>query len=170
MPPARFRQARPAEFADLHLSVIEEADGTFAETLRHGRWSGRLVAFPGRPGFLRQAWGPGWALVGDAGCFKDPITAHGMTDALRDAGALARAVTAGTDRALAGYEEERDTFAVPFLDLSDAVASFAWDYEEVQALHLRLGKLMNNECDHLRAVERSEEAATAGAAEPPAAA
>src|SRR5262249_33939795 len=32
--------------------------------------------FAGHPGFLRPAWGPGWALVGDAGYFKDPITAH----------------------------------------------------------------------------------------------
>ena len=51
-----------------------------------------LRGFAGRPGFLRQAWGPGWALVGDAGYFKDPITAHGITDALRDAELLARAV------------------------------------------------------------------------------
>ena len=35
--------------------------------------------------------GPGWALVGDAGYFKDPITAHGITDALRDAELLAGA-------------------------------------------------------------------------------
>jgi hypothetical protein len=34
---------------------------------------------------LRRATGPGWALVGDAGYFKDPLTAHGITDALRDA-------------------------------------------------------------------------------------
>ena len=39
----------------------------------------------GVPGFVRRSWGPGWALVGDAGFFKDPITSHGMTDALRDA-------------------------------------------------------------------------------------
>jgi len=36
----------------------------------------RLRVFAGRrPGFLRRASGPGWALVGDAGYFKDPITA-----------------------------------------------------------------------------------------------
>ena len=36
--------------------------------------------------------GPGWALVGDAGYFKDPITTHGITDALRDAELLADAI------------------------------------------------------------------------------
>ena len=48
--------------------------------------------FPGLTGYLREAAGPGWALVGDAGYFKDPITAHGITDALRDAEILARVV------------------------------------------------------------------------------
>ena len=46
------------------------------------------------PGYLRRSWGNGWALVGDAGYFKDPITTHGMTDALRDAELLANAVLA----------------------------------------------------------------------------
>lgn len=55
-------------------------------------------------GFFRRAWGPGWALVGDAGYFKDPLTAHGITDALRDAELLARAILAGGDEALASYQ------------------------------------------------------------------
>ncbi len=44
-----------------------------------------LKGWVGLPGYVRQSWGPGWALVGDAGYFKDPITTHGMTDGLRDA-------------------------------------------------------------------------------------
>ena len=55
----------------------------------------RLRVFAGRrPGLLRRASGPGWALVGDAGYVKDPITAHGLTDALRDAELLGRAIIA----------------------------------------------------------------------------
>ena len=69
-----------------------------------GRFVAPPVGFVGEPGFLRRAAGPGWALVGDAGYFKDPITAHGITDALRDAGLLAAAAAAGTDAALGGYE------------------------------------------------------------------
>ena len=57
--------------------------------------SGRLRGFAGAHGFMRRPYGPGWALVGDAGYFKDPLTAHGMTDALRDAELLARAIVAG---------------------------------------------------------------------------
>ena len=48
--------------------------------------------FAGRRGWMRRPFGPGWALVGDAGYFKDPISAHGITDALRDAELLARAI------------------------------------------------------------------------------
>ena len=53
---------------------------------------GRLRGFAGAPGYLRQCHGAGWALVGDAGYFKDPLTAHGITDALRDADLLSRAI------------------------------------------------------------------------------
>ena len=59
----------------------------------------RFRGYPGQPGVMRQSHGPGWALVGDAGYFKDPITAHGISDALRDAELLARAVIRGSDRA-----------------------------------------------------------------------
>ena len=58
----------------------------------------RAHASPGVPGYLRRPWGPGWALVGDAGYWKDPISAHGLTDALRDAELLARAVVGAHDR------------------------------------------------------------------------
>src|SRR5262249_10946174 len=46
---------------------------------------GGLRSFGGATSYLRQCHGTGWALVGDAGYFKDPLTAHGITDALRDA-------------------------------------------------------------------------------------
>src|SRR5205807_9613028 len=32
--------------------------------------------------YFRRSAGPGWALVGDAGHFKDPVIGHGMHDAL----------------------------------------------------------------------------------------
>ena len=46
-------------------------------------------------GYFRQAAGPGWALVGDAGHFKDPTPAQGIRDALSHAEHLAEAVEAG---------------------------------------------------------------------------
>jgi hypothetical protein len=68
----------------------------------------RLWSFAGRKGFLRQASGPGWAVVGDAGYFKDPLIAHGSTDALRDPEPLADAAAAGTSAATARYAAVRD--------------------------------------------------------------
>jgi flavin-dependent dehydrogenase len=58
--------------------------------------------------FFREAAGPGFALVGDAGLFKDPTPGFGITDALRDARSLGRAILAGGDNALLRYWRERD--------------------------------------------------------------
>ncbi|MFO1026115.1 MAG: hypothetical protein U1E70_13070 [Acetobacteraceae bacterium] len=84
--------------------------------------------FGGRKGFLRQASGPGWALVGDAGYFRDPITAHGITDALRDAELLARAVVTGRPEE---YATVRNELSLPLFDVTDAIAAFDWSVEEV---------------------------------------
>ena len=43
-----------------------------------------------QPNQLRQAFGLGWALVGDAGYYRDAVTAYGISDAFRDAELLAR--------------------------------------------------------------------------------
>jgi len=81
--------------------------------------------------------------VGDAGYFRDPLTAHGITDALRDAELLARAVAGGTEGALAAYQEERDGVARGLLGVTDRIASLDWSTEEVKALHHDLNREMN---------------------------
>ncbi|MBV9417417.1 MAG: hypothetical protein JO363_20700, partial [Solirubrobacterales bacterium] len=64
--------------------------------------------------FLRKPYGPGWALVGDAGCHKDPVRALGICDALRDAELLAACLSksltgASPDtEALSEYERQRN--------------------------------------------------------------
>jgi len=81
-------------------------------------------------GFFRVPIGPGWALVGDAGYHKDPITAQGMRDAFRDAELLADAidrglgmeVAAGLDTALATYHHVRDASARPMYDFTCRLA------------------------------------------------
>lgn len=55
-------------------------------------------------GFFRPSAGPGWALVGDAGHFKDPTPGQGIADALRQSEQLAVAIT----RALGGGHGEPD--------------------------------------------------------------
>ena len=105
----------------------------------------RLRGFPGHTGFFRRAHGPGWALVGDAGYFKDPLTAHGITDALRDAELLASAIDAGLDEALADYQDKRDAASVELFEATDAIASFSWNLDSVRPLHEALAKAMSRE-------------------------
>ena len=105
----------------------------------------RLRGFPGHLGYFRQAYGPGWALVGDAGYFKDPLTAHGITDALRDAELLARAIDEGSADALAEYQEQRDAVSVELFEATDAIASFTWNLNSVRVLHEALAKAMSRE-------------------------
>lgn len=58
-------------------------------------------------GFFRRASGPGWALVGDAGHFKHPATAQGISDAVEQALHVADALT-GPGEDLSGYEAWRE--------------------------------------------------------------
>jgi len=150
MPRDRFRQQAPAGLETLYRQVLTETAPDVARAVGATRRRGKLYPFPGLAGYLRRSHGPGWALVGDAGYFRDPITAHGITDALRDAELLARAAARGTERALAEYQAVRDSMAAGMMDLSDAVASFAWDLEQVKVMHLDLSRQMNAEVDLIR--------------------
>ena len=104
-----------------------------------------LHGFAGQAGFFRQSHGPGWALVGDAGYFKDPLTAHGITDALRDAELLADAIDAGSDTALADYQEQRDAASLELFETTDEIASFNWSLDDVRVLHETLARAMSRE-------------------------
>ena len=84
------------------------------------------------PNFFRKPWGPGWALVGDAGYMKDPTTGLGIADAFRDAGLLAKALDdtlsgrIPADEALAAYQSQRDAAAGPMYELTLQMASGRW--------------------------------------------
>ena len=135
-------------------NVLAECSPELAETVQRADRAGRLRGFAGAKGFLRQPYGPGWALVGDAGYFKDPITAHGMTDALRDAELLARAVIANDDHAMEAYHQERDVLSIPLFEATDAIASFDWTLDEVKSFHGHLSAAMKAET---RAVAQLDE-------------
>ncbi len=100
------------------LAALEIAP-EFAQRVRGGRRVEPLRGTADLPMYLRVPYGPGWALVGDAGCRVDPITGEGITDALRDAGLLAEAISAGLggvrplDEALAAYQQQRDAAVLP---------------------------------------------------------
>lgn len=162
MPERRFLDGIAEGPASLHGQILMETSPALARSVAGATRVGNLWSFPGHQGFLRRAWGPGWALVGDAGFFRDPITAHGMTDALRDAELLARGVIGGSERTLAEYQSVRDSLARGMLDVSDEVASFGWDMERVKVLHLELSRVMNAEVAHLRGLGSPPGARTQG--------
>jgi flavin-dependent dehydrogenase len=142
---ARFRDRIRRDPASAYHRLIAEAAPGLAARLRGARQVTGLSVFAGRRGFFRQPYGPGWALVGDAGYFRDPVTAHGITDALRDAELLADAAAAGHDAAFRGYAETRDALAQPLFRATDAIAAFDWDLERLQVLHGRLNAAMKHE-------------------------
>ena len=109
----------------------------------------RYHGFAGRCGFLRRAWGPGWALVGDAGYFKDPD--HGARHhrcAARRRGSR-EGSPSGTDAALASYQAIRDALSMRLFTITDEIASFDWDLPRLQTLHKALSDEMAREVSHV---------------------
>jgi 2-polyprenyl-6-methoxyphenol hydroxylase-like FAD-dependent oxidoreductase len=111
-PREEFRAVR----ADVEKSFLDAVGlaSPLAERLSAGEHADRFYGIADLPFYYRKPFGPGWALVGDAGYHKDPITAQGITDAFRDAELLADALDAGftgtqpLDEALGQYEDIRN--------------------------------------------------------------
>jgi 2-polyprenyl-6-methoxyphenol hydroxylase-like FAD-dependent oxidoreductase len=139
-----------------HVGVDTWFDQTMAQAAPEVadmlRWvpRGRPWGYAGHPSLVRQPWGPGWALVGDAGAYRDPVTAHGITDALRDAELLARAVTAvhegaPEDDAFREFHATRDRFGLPIIEATDRVAAYDWDMVALQDHLMALSQAMQVE-------------------------
>lgn len=100
-----------------------------AERVRGGMRTERYRGTVDLPNLYRKPHGPGWALVGDAGYHKDPITAQGITDAFRDAELLSDAIAAGfsgrqpIEDALASYEQQRNQATLPIYEMTCQFAS-----------------------------------------------
>ncbi|HEX2507100.1 MAG TPA: NAD(P)/FAD-dependent oxidoreductase [Miltoncostaeaceae bacterium] len=128
--------------ADIEGSFLEAAAlaPSLAERMRAGRRAERFSGTGDLPFFFRRPHGPGWALVGDAGAHKDPITAQGISDAFRDAELLAEAVDDGLggrrplDEALAEYERRRNEAALPLYEFTHELAGLEPPGPEMQAL------------------------------------
>ncbi|HVY97661.1 MAG TPA: NAD(P)/FAD-dependent oxidoreductase [Solirubrobacterales bacterium] len=82
------------------------------EALSHGRRVAPVQLMTNWHGFFRQATGPGWALLGDAGHFKDPAPGQGISDALMQAKSMAQAIERsladGDERHLRHWWRQRD--------------------------------------------------------------
>ena len=113
----------------------------FYERVQAGQQVERFYGATDLPNFYRKPYGPGWALVGDAGVHKDPYMALGISDALRDAELLAGAISDGLagksdmQDCLAAFEQERN--AASEADYAENVASARFTPQPPQALALR---------------------------------
>ena len=154
LPGQRFADERGrGGLADLFARLLAEAAPEAAALVARAAPIGALRGFPGMPGYLRRATGPGWALVGDAGYFKDPLTAHGISDALRDAEFLTRAVLDGGRDALAEYERTRDRLSLPLFEVAESIAAYRWNLGEIRELLLAESAAMKPEVAALRALD-----------------
>jgi 2-polyprenyl-6-methoxyphenol hydroxylase-like FAD-dependent oxidoreductase len=150
----RFRaEVQGSDSSALYRRLIREASPEVDARVASARQVEGVHGFGGHHGFIKRATGPGWALIGDAAYFKDPLTAHGITDALRDAELLARAIVRGTDEALIDFESTRLDLSRRMLEISDEIASFAWTDSDVQSLHRAFSTEMSREVRTLAAME-----------------
>jgi flavin-dependent dehydrogenase len=126
-----------------YYQVLSDAAPELSERVRAGtreaKWIGGIIR-----SYFRTPYGPGWALVGDAGYQKDPGTAQGITDALSHAELLATAIDEGltgqrpmTD-ALAYYARTRDQRALPMYQLTCALGALAPPTEQMQQFYNQL--------------------------------
>jgi 2-polyprenyl-6-methoxyphenol hydroxylase-like FAD-dependent oxidoreductase len=141
--------------------LLARLDGGLAD-LAAAPPAGPVRFFRGMPGRLRRPYGPGWALVGDSGWWKDPLSTHGITAALHDAELLAAAVVAGATShraarlALAGYQERRDRLALPMHPIADRLASHEWDHAEARRLLRGLSAVMAAQVDAILGLDPAD--------------
>jgi 2-polyprenyl-6-methoxyphenol hydroxylase-like FAD-dependent oxidoreductase len=157
-----FASATPSRIGrggtDVLRDIVAQASPELAARLADAPPPPWTRTFTGQPGHILRPWGRGWALVGDAGYFKDPLSAHGLTDALRDAELLARAIVDvlvdGVDEhdALAHYQTSRDALSVALFDVVDIIAGHRWTDAEIPGLLLELSAAMADEVDAVAAL------------------
>lgn len=148
---SEFREDPEPEF----FRLLHEGGADLAALVEAGGRVSKFRGTPGLPGFVRRPWGPGWALVGDAGYTKDPISAHGISDALRDAELCARAVDhalrnpAEESNALQVYERRRDSLSRAMYQASGALAAYHWDAAEASTHMRAISDSVHRECEAL---------------------
>jgi flavin-dependent dehydrogenase len=132
---ARVRQNIAVSF----MKALKRAPA-LEQRIRSGRQEERFYGAADLPNFFRKPYGPGWALVGDAGLHKDPCMALGICDALRDAELLASVLDEGLSGrqrlldALAGYEQQRNAAVMQLYHRNAYQAQFKPVPEELLAV------------------------------------
>jgi flavin-dependent dehydrogenase len=115
------------DVAGNYMKLIDRVPA-LAEQVRAGKQEQRFMGTADQPNYFRKPYGPGWALVGDAGYHRDFITGLGINDAFRDAELVARATDEGLsgarpmEEAMAAYETKRNDLAMPLYDITTRMA------------------------------------------------
>ena len=144
-PHAEF-EANKKDLERHYLETLELAPD-FAARLKGARRETKIAGAP-VPGYFRKPFGPGWALVGDAGYNKDPITAQGIRDAFRDAELCAEALDQSFrgarpfEAAMGDYQRIRDEQVLPMYQMTCQLASLEPPPPEMQRL---LGAIHGNQ-------------------------
>ncbi len=136
----------PSVRADIegHVWRALESAPDFAARVRAGRREEQWYGTAGVPGYFRKPYGNGWALVGDAGYNRDPITAQGISDAFIDAEQLVEALSRwlsgqGTfDERLAAHESARNERVRAMYEFTTRLAALTPSPPEMQALFAAL--------------------------------
>jgi 2-polyprenyl-6-methoxyphenol hydroxylase-like FAD-dependent oxidoreductase len=137
-PSKRFKEIR----SDVQANVdkLHESYPSVKERMQSATREEKWVGTAGVPNFFRKPFGPGWALVGDAGYIKDPLTAQGIADAFIDAEHLTEALDAGfsgrrpLDEGLAEYQSSRDERVKPLYHFTTELATLEPPPEPIQQL------------------------------------
>jgi flavin-dependent dehydrogenase len=158
--PARALSRPPrGDLAGTYHRMLTAATGGAGGRLAEARSPRRLRTWIGRPSFVRQAHGPGWVLIGDAGSFLDPLSTHGITDALRDAGMLARALEGGLGGDLGGalqqFTADRDAVVARLFPIVDQIAGYGWKVSQLRRHLLELSSAMSAEVEMMAAAVRT---------------
>jgi 2-polyprenyl-6-methoxyphenol hydroxylase-like FAD-dependent oxidoreductase len=138
-PKEEFNQFRSNVEANF-MRELEEHIPALAERIHNGKREEKFAGSGFLPNLFRKPYGAGWALVGDAGYHKDPITAQGINDALRDAEHLAEAIDSGfsgkeqLENALAGYERKRNEAVMPIFEMTCDLARLQPPTPQMQQL------------------------------------
>jgi 2-polyprenyl-6-methoxyphenol hydroxylase-like FAD-dependent oxidoreductase len=135
-----------ADFAEFRSDVAGNVAKAFqlipdlSDRIRGARQVGRFVGTGNLPNRFRKPYGPGWALVGDAGLVMDPITGLGIGHAFRDAELVADAVEDGfggkrkLEHAMRAYEKERNRQTLPMYRLTVEQAAMGPRKRELEVL------------------------------------
>jgi len=117
------------------IELAPEFAGRLRGAKREAKFAGAAL-----PNYFRKPYGPGWALVGDAGYIKDSITAQGINDAFHDAERCAIALdesftgARSFDEAMGDYQRARDQHAMPMYEFTCQLATLQPPPPEVQQL------------------------------------